>query len=54
MLHGKMSDFVSFLLFGFTVVVKLGNFDLKVPENTLIFLDNKNGVRFYHVLSNSV
>ena len=28
MSHGKMFDFVSFLLFGFTVVIKLTNFDL--------------------------
>ena len=25
----KMSDFVSFLLFGFTVVIKLRNFDFE-------------------------
>ena len=29
MSHGKMSDFVSFLLFGFTLVIKLRNFDFK-------------------------
>ena len=27
MFHGKMSGFVSFPLFGFTLVVKLRNFD---------------------------
>ena len=27
--HGKMSDFVSFQLFGFTLVIKLRNFDFK-------------------------
>ena len=27
--HGKMSDFVSFALFGFTLVIKLRNFDFK-------------------------
>ena len=30
--HGKMSDFVSFPLFGFTLVIKLRNFVLKVIE----------------------
>ena len=29
MSHGKMSDFVSFPLHGFTLVIKLGNFDFK-------------------------
>ena len=29
MSHGKMSDFVSFLLFGFTLVIKLRKFDLE-------------------------
>ena len=27
--HGKMSDFVSFSLFGFTLVIKLRNFDFE-------------------------
>ena len=27
--YGKMSDFVSFPLFGFTLVIKLRNFDFK-------------------------
>ena len=30
--YGKMSDFVSFLLFGFTLVIKLKNFSLKAIE----------------------
>ena len=30
MSHGKMSDFVSFPLFGFTLVIKLRNFDFEV------------------------
>ena len=30
--YGKMSDFVSFLLFGFTLVIKLRNFNLKAIE----------------------
>ena len=28
-LHGKMSDFITFLLFGFTLVIKLSNFDFE-------------------------
>ena len=32
MFHRKMSDFVSFSLFGFTLVIKLSNFSLKVIE----------------------
>ena len=27
MFHGKMTDFVSFLLFKFTVIIKLKDFD---------------------------
>ena len=48
MSQGKMSDFVSFPLFGFALVIKL--------RNTLIFffLDKKDDVRFEYVLSNSV
>ena len=34
----KISDFVSFLLFGFPSVLKLGNFDFESHWNTLIFL----------------
>ena len=30
MSHGKMSDFVSFPLFGFALVIKLKKFDFKV------------------------
>ena len=48
-----MSDFVSFLLFGFTVVIKLRNFDFECHWNALIFFDKKN-VRYDYVLSNSV
>ena len=29
MSNGKMSDFVSFPLFGFTLVIKLGNIDFE-------------------------
>ena len=52
--HGKMSDFVSFPLLGFTLVIKLRNFDFESHWNTLIFFDKKNDVRFDSVLSNSV
>ena len=37
--YGKMSDFVSFLLFGFTLVIKLRNFDFESHWNALIFSD---------------
>ena len=37
----KMHDFVSFPLFGFTLVIKLRNFDFKSHGNTLIFFDKK-------------
>ena len=36
---GKMSDFVSFPLFGFTLVIKPINFDFESHGNTLIFFD---------------
>ena len=51
---GKMSDFVSFPLFRVTLVMKLRNLNFKVRENTLIFFDKENDVRFDYVLSNSV
>ena len=38
MSHEKMSDFVSFPLFGFTLVINLRNFDLEGHENTLTLL----------------
>ena len=42
-----MSDFVSFPLFGLTVVIKLTNFDSKSHWNILIFFDQQRyGVRF--------
>ena len=34
----KKSDFVSFLLFGFTLVIILRNFDFESHGNTLTFL----------------
>ena len=39
--HEYMSDFVSFPLFGFTLVTKLRNFDFESHGNTLIFFDQK-------------
>ena len=39
--HGKMSDFVSFPLFAFTLVIKLKHFYLKVIEILYYFLANK-------------
>ena len=41
MFHGKMSDFVSFPLSGFTLVIKLRKFDFKGNWNTLIFSNKK-------------
>ena len=41
MFHGKMSDFVSFPLFGFTLVIKLRNSDFESHWNTLIYFDKK-------------
>ena len=47
MSYGKMSDFVSLPLFGFTLVIKLRNVDFENHLNTLIFFDKKRyGVRF--------
>ena len=49
--HGNMSDFVSFPLFGFTLVIKLGNFDFESHVNALIFFDKKRYVvRFEYIL----
>ena len=39
MSHGKMSDFVSFPLLGFTLVIKLINFDFECHGNTSTFFD---------------
>ena len=50
MSHGKMSDFVSFPLFGFTLVIKLTNFDFESHGNILSFFDEKRYVvRFEYV-----
>ena len=48
--HEKMTDFVSFLLFRFTLVIKLRNFDFENHRNTLIFFIKKNNVKFDCVL----
>ena len=37
--HGKITDFVSFPLFRFTLVMKLRNFGFENHWNTLIFSD---------------
>ena len=48
MSHGK--NFVSFPLFGFTLVIKLRNFDFESSWNTLILFDKKiYDVRFEYV-----
>ena len=39
--HEKMSHFVSFPLFVFTLVIKLKNLDFESYWNTLIFFDQK-------------
>ena len=49
-----MSDFVSFPLLEFTLVIKLRNFYFEGHYNTLILFDKKNDVRLDCVLSNSV
>ena len=54
MSHGKMSDFVSLLLLGFTLIIKLRNFDFESHSNAVIFFDKKIDVRFEYVLFNIV
>ena len=39
--RGKISDFVWFPLFGFSLVIKLRSFDFESDENTLIFFDKR-------------
>ena len=41
MSNGKMCDFVSFPLFGFTLVIKVRNSDFESHGNTLICFDKK-------------
>ena len=49
MSHEKISDFVSFSLFRFTLVINLIDFDFESHLNTLIVLEIKNDVRFDYV-----
>ena len=46
MSYGKLSDFVSFLLLEFTLVIKVRNVDSKSHGNTVIFFDKKH-MRLY-------
>ena len=41
MTNGKMADFVSYPLFGFTLVKNMKNFDFESHQNNLIFFDKK-------------
>ena len=55
MSHGKIADFVSFPLLGFTLVIKLRKFDFGSHWNTLIFFAKKRyGFRFQCVLRKNV
>ena len=46
----KMSDFASFSLFSFTLVLKLWNVDFESLWNTWIFFDKKRyGVKFEYL-----
>ena len=54
MSHENVSDFVSRPLLGFTVVIKLTNFDFETHWHTSIFFDKRDDIRFHYVLSNSV
>ena len=38
MAHEKMFDFVSFLLFGFTLIIKLRNVDIESRLNMYIYI----------------
>ena len=53
MSHEKMSGFVSFLLFGLTLLIKPREFNFKSHWNTIFFI-RKRDLRFEFVLSNSV
>ena len=41
MSYGKMSDFVSFPLFGFPLAIKLRNFNFEGNQNVLMVFDKK-------------
>ena len=48
--HGKLTDFVSFLLFRSTLVITLRNYDFESHSNSLVFFDKKiYRVRFEYV-----
>ena len=50
MSHEKMSDFASFSLFSFTLVLNLWNVDFESLWNTWIFFDKKRyGVKFEYL-----
>ena len=50
--HEKMSDFVSFSLFEFTLVIKLRKFDFQRSLKYFnVLLYKKNYIRFENVLS---
>ena len=49
--HGKMSDFVSFPLFRFTLVIKLRNFNFESHRDTFL---SKKTISDLNILSNSV
>ena len=50
MSYEKMSDFASFPLFKFTLVIKLRNFDFKSHWNSFLFFDKKiYDLRFEYV-----
>ena len=53
MFPGKMCAFISFPLFGFTLIIKLRNFDFQRYWSNLIFFDQTND-RFEYILPNSV
>ena len=42
MSHGKMSAFASFPLFGFTLIIKLRNFNFDSHLDTLMLFDKKD------------
>ena len=52
--HGKMSGFVSFPFFGFTLFIKLRNFDFGSHWNILIFSDQEMMSDLKYALSKNV
>ena len=50
MFYEKMTDFILFPLFRFTLIIKLRNFDFESYLNTLIFFKKKiYDVRFQYI-----